>query len=187
MASSHENPPSKRRRIILVAVVCALVLLLVYAASPYVSFWRFTVALRSNDTTALSSRVDFPAVRESLKAQLIKWFSPAGIAETPIKNKRLARLARSITPEFINVMVDAYITPEGLRALITDPKAVKEIRSPQQLHMGQPVDWSKVRYAFFASPRVFVVNLEGVKLRFRFSGLRWRLDKVDLGLSKAKS
>jgi hypothetical protein len=169
-----------------VALIC-VVLLLLYGVSPYFSFWRFTVALRSGDTAAINARVDFPAVRESLKAQLIKWFSPAGIAETPIKNKRLARLARSITPEFINVMVDAYVTPEGLRALITDPKAVKEVRSPQQIRIGQPVDWSKIRYAFFTGPRVFVVNLEGVKLRFRLTGLRWRLDKVDLGLSKAKS
>ena len=169
-----------------VALIC-VVLLLLYGVSPYVSFWQFTVALRSNDTAALGAHVDFPAVRESLKAQLIKWFSPAGIAETPIKNKRLARLARSITPEFINVMVDAYVTPEGLRALITDPKTVKEVRSPQQVRIGQPVDWSKIRYAFFTSPRVFMVNLEGIKLRFRLTGLRWRLDKVDLGLSKAKS
>jgi hypothetical protein len=187
MAPFHENPSSKRRRISLVVFVCALVLLLVYGASPYVSFWRFTVALRSNDTAALSTRVDFPGVRESLKKQLIARFSRATIAETPIKNKRLARLARSITPEFIDVILDAYVTPEGLRALITDPKAVKEIHSPQQLHFRQPVDWSKVRYAFFTSPRVFVVNLEGVKLRFRLTGLRWRLDKVDLGLSQAKS
>jgi len=164
-----------------------VVLLLLYGVSPYFSFWRFTVALRSGDTVAINARVDFPAVRESLKAQLIKWFSPAGTAEMPIKNKRLARLARSITPEFINAIVDAYVTPEGLRALITDPSVVKEIRAPQQLRIGQPVDWSKIRYAFFTSPRVFVVNLEGVKLRFRFSGHRWRLDKVDLGLSKAKS
>ena len=166
----------------MVVLVCA-VLLLIYGASPYFSFWRFTVAVRSNDTAALSARVDFPAVRESLKAQLIRWFLH-GNNDMQIKNKRLARFARALTPEFINALVDVYITPDGLKALLADPKAVREIRSPQQLHIGQPVDWSKVRYAFFTSPRVFVVDREGIKLRFRFTRLRWRLNKVDLGLSK---
>ena len=104
-----------------------------------------------------------------------------------IKNKRLARLARSVTPEFINTLVDVYVTPDGLRALLSDPKAVREIRSPQQLHIDRPIDWSKIRYAFFTSLRVFVVDAEGVKLRFCFMGFRWRLKKIDLGLEKPKN
>jgi hypothetical protein len=128
----------KKRGITWTALVC-IVLLLVYAASPYFSFWRFTVALRSNDSAALDARVDFPAVRESLETQLIRWFSPAN-SEMRIKNKRLARLSRSVTPKFINALVDVYVTPDGFRALLSDPKAVREIRSPQQLHIGRPAD-----------------------------------------------
>lgn len=185
MVSPQENRPPKRRRVSLVVVVCVVVLL-IYGASPYYSFWRFGVAVRSNDSAALAGRVDFPAVRESFKAQLIKYFL-GGTGETQIKNKRLARFVRALTPEFINALVDAYVTPEGLQALLANPNAVREIRSPQQLRIGQPVDWSKVHYAFFTSPRVFVVDREGIKLRFRFTGLGWRLDKVDLGLSNPKS
>ena len=184
MVLPQENRPPKRRRVSLVVIVCVIVLL-IYGASPYYSFWRFSVAVRSNDAAALSARVDFPAVRESFKEQLIKYF--LGTRETQIENKRLARFARALTPEFINALVDAYVTPEGLQALLANPNAVREIRSPQQLQIGQPVDWSKVRYAFFTSPRVFVVDREGIKLRFRFTGLRWLLDKVDLGLSNPKS
>jgi hypothetical protein len=33
---------------------------------------------------------------------------------------------------------------------------------------------------------VFVVDREGIKLRFRFTGLGWRLNKLDLGLSAAR-
>jgi hypothetical protein len=32
-----------------------------------------------------------------------------------------------------------------------------------------------------------VVDREGIKLRFRFTGLRWRLNDLDLGLGKPKS
>jgi hypothetical protein len=57
---------------------------------------------------------------------------------------------------------------------------------PPQFHGVKGIDWSDVKYAFFTSPRVFVVDREGIKLRFRFTGLGWRLNKLDLRLSAAK-
>src|SRR5947207_2069527 len=57
-------------RLIRWIVLVCVVLLLIYGASPYFSFWRFTVALRSGNSAAIGSRVDFPAVRASLKKQL---------------------------------------------------------------------------------------------------------------------
>jgi len=59
-----------------IAVIC-VVLLLLYGVSPYFSFWRFTVALRAGDSAAVSARVDFPAIRASLKKQLVARFAPA--------------------------------------------------------------------------------------------------------------
>jgi hypothetical protein len=176
------------RRIRWLVIIC-IVLLLVYAASPYVAFWRFTVALRSGDAAALNAQVDFPAVRESLKAQLVAYFSPEKTGEKHIKNKRLAGLVKALRPTLIDALVDAYVTPDGLAALIADPNAVKGMHAPrvaQQSHAFKSIDWSKVRYAFFTSPRVFVVDREGIKLRFRFTGFGWRLNKLDLGLSEPK-
>jgi hypothetical protein len=176
------------RRIRWLVIIC-IVLLLVYAASPYVAFWRFTVALRSGDAAALNARVDFPAVRQSLKAQLVAYFSPDKTGERHIKNKRLASLVTALRPTLVDALVDAYVTPDGLAALIADPNAVKRMHAPQsaqQSHAFKSVDWSKVRYAFFTSPRVFVVDREGIKLRFRFTGFGWRLNKLDLGLSDLK-
>lgn len=177
----------RTRSAIVISVV--VFLLLVYGASPYFSFWRFTVALRSGDTAALNARVDFPAVRESLKTQLAAYFSPEKTGERRIKNKRLARLVTALRPTIIDTLVDAYVTPEGLAELITDPNVVKNMHSPQvppQIHGVKGIDWSDVKYAFFTSPRVFVVDREGIKLRFRFTGFGWRLNKLDLGLSAAQ-
>jgi len=184
--SPHDNPTSRRRRIGWAAFICAVALVLAYGAYPYVSFWRFTVALRSGDIAALNARVDFPAVRESLKTQLVAYFSP----ENRIKNKRLARLATALRPTLIDALVDAYVTPDGLAALIANPNVIKNMRAPQapqQLPAFKGIDWSNVRYAFFTSPRVFVVDREGIKLRFRFTGLGWRLNKLDLGLRAPKT
>src|SRR5215470_18541218 len=97
------------------AFLCFL-LLLIYAASPYFSFWRFTAALRSGDSAALSSRMDFPAIRASLKKQLVARFTQG----TPTH-----KWWNDLGPTLIDAIVDAYVTPEGIAALISNPAVLK--------------------------------------------------------------
>src|ERR1044071_1876900 len=159
-------------------LIC-IFLLLVYGASPYFSFWRFTAALRSGDSAALSSRMDFPAIRASLKKQLVARF-----AQRATTHKWWGTLG----PTLIDAIVDAYVTPEGIAALISNPEVLKNLRHPQQFRFptGNTEDWSKVKHAFFTSPRTFAVDREGIKLRFRFTGSGWKLYDLDLGLSGPK-
>jgi Protein of unknown function (DUF2939) len=153
-------------------------LLLIYAASPYFSFWRFTAALRSGDSAALSSRMDFPAIRASLKKQLVARFS---------QGTRANKWWSNLGPTLIDAIVDAYVTPEGIAALISNPDVLKNLRHPQEFRFpsGKSEDWSKIKHAFFTGPRTFVVDREGIKLRFRFKGFGWKLYEVDLGLDAA--
>jgi hypothetical protein len=159
-----------------VAFIC-VVLLLVYAVSPYFSFWRFTTALRSGDSAAVSSRIDFPAVRASLKKQLVARFARATTG-----HKRWSNLG----PTLIDTIVDTCATPEGIAALLSNPGVLKSLQTPRQfkLSTGKGEDWSKIKYAFFTGPRTFVVEREGIKLRFRFKGLSWQLNDLDLGLGE---
>jgi hypothetical protein len=154
-----------------------VVLLLVYAASPYFSFWRLTTALRSGDSAAVSSRIDFPAVRASLKKQLIARFARATTG-----HKRWGNLG----PTLIDTIVDTYATPEGIAALLSNPGALKNLQTPRQFKFStsKGEDWSKIKYAFFTGPRSFVVEREGIKIRFRFKDLSWQLNDLDLGLGE---
>ncbi len=167
----------KMRLIRWLALICDVVLI-AYGVSPYFSFWRFTAALRSGDTKALSSRVDFPAVRASLKKQLVARFASAATG-----HKRWNKLG----PTLIDAIVDAYATPDGLAALISNPSALKDLRPRRQAPIAKGVNWSQLRYALFTSPRTFVVDRKGIKLRFRLSGLSWRLYDLDLDLGGTKS
>ena len=45
-------------------------LLLLYAVSAYYSVWRFSETIRAHDLSGMSQRVDFDAVRGSLKKQI---------------------------------------------------------------------------------------------------------------------
>jgi hypothetical protein len=156
-----------------------VVLLLIYGASPYFSFWRFTAAVRSHDAVAISARVDFPAVRASLKQQLVARF-----ANQTSSHKRWSNLG----PTLIDAIIDAYVTPEGIAALLSNPEALKNLKAPREFHfeLGKNANWSKVKYALFTGPRSFVVDRDGIKLRFHFTGLRWQLNDLDLGLNGEK-
>ena len=165
-----------------------MVVLLLYAASPYYSLWRFREALRVHDLAAISTRVDFPAVRGSLKQQIRDHF--LGVLANNNHKRLLAELLTSAEPSPLDRLVDAYVTPEGLAALILDPSPIKSARSlpsiPTFDGSRRELDWSKVRQAFFTSPRDFALDNEGITLRFSFNGVGWKLHAIDLRLGETK-
>ena len=164
-------------RVIRWLIVICVVLLLIYGASPYVSFWRFRAAVQCRDAAAISSRVDFPAVRASLKRQLVARF-----ANRPKSHKRW----NNIGPTLVDAIIDAYVTPEGIAELLSNPEALKNLQTPREFHfdLRKNINLSKVKYAFFTGPRSFVVDHDGIRLTFHFTGLGWQLHDLDLGLTR---
>jgi hypothetical protein len=174
-------PARPRRRRWIVAIIAVLILL--YAASPYYSVWRFGEAVRAHDLDALAARVDFGAVRGSLKQQIRDHF----LGALPKKKKdRLAQFLTAASEDPLGRLIDAYVTPEGLAELIKNPASIKNATSistlPSLSDSPGPIDWSMPRRAYFTGPRDFAVEHEGIKLRFRFDGLGWKLHMLDLQL-----
>jgi hypothetical protein len=93
----------------------------------------------------------------------------------------------NLGPTLIDAIVDAYVTPEGIAALLSNPEALKTLQSPQQFRFSteKAEGSSKIKYAFFTGPRTFVVDREEMKLRFHFTGTGWKLIDLDLGLIRA--
>ena len=181
--TNPESNVSSRKKYV-IAVVAAVLLL--YLASPYYSIWRFGEALRAHDMNALSARVDFDAVRGSLKQQIRDHF--LGVLKKK-KKDRLAQFLAANAGDPLDQLIDAYVTPEGLAAIISDPAPIKNASSLSSLPGitgAQPreIDWSKFRHAYFTGPRDFAVDHEGIKLRFRFNGLSWKLHALDLQLDE---
>ena len=176
----ERKPRHSRRRIIVIGIV---ILLMVYAASPYYALWRFSEALRARDMDTLSARIDFPAVRGSLKQQIREKFLKMGATK---KHRGLAEFLMSAEPSLLDQVVDAYVTPQGLADLIEDPGSIKSatsLPSPQRpAYAHKPINWLQTRYAFFTGPRDFAVEHEGIILRFRLDGITWRLRAIDLQL-----
>ena len=178
-------------------------LLALYVVSPYYSFWRFTQALKSGDQQRFESMVDFRSVRESLKKQLrakLEEIRPKD-PNAPKTDRSLLALSDQFAPRLIDTLVDAYVTPAGLVALLadlknpnapnvtgnTDPNAAPAADATaltQSQAVRDKLGWSSVRYAFFTAPRDFLIDVDGTKLRFRFSKARWILKTVEPDLSE---
>jgi hypothetical protein len=182
--SGSSNRPRSGARLLIAG---AVVLLLLYAISPYYSVWRFGETLQAHDMNALAKRVDFPEVRGSLKKQIRDHFQGVLVKK---KADPIAQLLTASGPSVLDQLIDAYITPDGLATIISNPAPIRNANSLSSLSaLGgehKPIDWSKARRAFFTSPRDFAVDHEGIKLRFRFNGLGWKLREIDLELDAPK-
>ncbi len=174
-----------------------------YLVSPYYSFWRFTEALKAGDQQRFEKMVDFRSVRESLKKQLkvkLAEGKPKAAPKEPKGENALFALSEQFAPRLIDTLVDAYVTPAGLAALLADVKnadtpggASGDPNAPADPRQGSAIrdsaavreklGWNSVRYAFFTGPRDFLIDVDGTKLRFRFSKFRWTLKTVEPELS----
>ena len=144
--------------------------------------------------------VDFRSVRESLKKQL-----RAKLAESrgnePKREKNAFGLSDQFGPRLIDTLVDAYVTPAGLAALLADKQApgtgaaapageagaaVDPAAIAQSQEVREKLGWSGARYAFFTGTRDFMIDVDGTKLRFRFSKARWILKAVEPELGEIK-
>ncbi len=182
-------------------VIIALVAL--YVVSPYYSFWRFTQALKAGDQQRFESMVDFRSVRESLKKQLRAKLDEGKDPNAPKKEPSLLGLSDQFAPRLIDALVDTYVTPTGLAALLADMKNPNAPSVPgasdsnaepaapadatalaQSPEVRAKLGWSSVRYAFFTGARDFLIDVDGTKLRFRFSKARWILKTVEPDLSE---
>jgi hypothetical protein len=183
---SSSHPRRSRARLIVAAVI---VLLLAYAISPYYSVWRFGETIRANDLAALAERVDFPEVRTSLKKQIRDHF--VGVTQLKKSTDALTQILAASGPSLFDQIIDAYVTPDGLATIISNPAPIRNANSLSALSsfgvQRKEIDWSKARSAFFTSPRDFAVDHEGITLRFRFNGLGWKLRETDLNLDAPKS
>jgi hypothetical protein len=114
-------------RITLLYYTAALVVL-GYLAWPYTSIFQFYLALKSADRDAVESHVAWPAVKDSLRAELQ---ARARAAVTAAANRRLRpggaikslELSWKSSP-LIDRIVEVIATPEGLIALFKRPQSL---------------------------------------------------------------
>lgn len=164
------------------AVIALFVILFVgaYFGSPYYAAKRFRDAAMSADADRLDETVDFPAVRENLKSQLSAAMMRKLQNDTSMKNNPFAGLGMMMAPAIIDKAVDAYITPEGISALIKGKKPGE----PKSTEISRDI---KFTYEWVSLDRFRVrtenerTNEEGPAVLFERRGIfTWKLIRFAL-------
>lgn len=118
-----------------VGAVVAIVIALgtAYLGSPYWAVMRVRGAVAARDVDRLNDFIDYPAVRDSLKAQLVAKFQKE--SDNPdMRDNPFAGLGAVFAMGVVNNVVDALVTPDGMASLIAGADAKAALRN------GKPVD-----------------------------------------------
>lgn len=108
-------------------VAAALVLAAVYFASPILALKGLTDAAKAGNRDALAERVDFPAVRESLKIQLKAVMTRSFAQDPALRDNPFAALGQMLMVGVVDKAVDAYATPDAIAAMVANSRPPKEI------------------------------------------------------------
>jgi len=113
-----EHSPARRRiRFIMGGAVALAIILFVYF-SPHISFYQLKRAAEANDIDALRDRVDFPALRESLKEAAQDEIAKKQAAEAKADNNPLAAMRTLFAGGIANSLIDTMMTPANFARLI---------------------------------------------------------------------
>lgn len=160
-------------------------------ATPYISLNQLREAVEAKDLPGIERHVDFPSVRASLKEQLKAKMTEEisrNSDDDPWMNLGMGALGYAIAEPMINMAVDAYISPAGLKTLLAGSQPQQGAGSGDQ-ESGLPSvgpDNAKVN-AGYKTANLFVVSASdsgsGQVVRFNFERselVNWKLKSLSL-------
>jgi hypothetical protein len=185
--SEHPQARPRRTRFIIGGVVALVFIALVYF-SPHISVYQVKRAAEANDIDSLKDRVDFPALRESLKEAAQDDIAKKRAAEPKTDNSPFADMGTLFAGGIANSLIDTMMTPKNFARLIrgetfdtsaldgafgsAEANVTTPSRGPRHPHMSMGYE-SLNR---FAARLTNLAEMDGsVVLVFTRSGLGWKL------------
>lgn len=170
-----------------IAIMIALVG--AYLGSPYLAVRSFKDAAQSANVDQLDATVDFPAVRESLKSQMSAALMHEMSNDPDLKGNPFAGLGALMMPAIVDKMVDTFVTPDGIAALIKGGRPASSGAEPQGTNPAVDYDYDYVSLDRF---RVKIVNSksgeDGPSLVFERRGIMsWKLIRIELPANLLKN
>lgn len=153
-----------------------------YLGSPYLAARNLKATAISGDPDNLDGEVDFPAVRESLKSQISSAMTKKMASDPAMKDNPFAGLGMLMLPAIIDKAVDAYVTPDGIAAMVrgSKPNDSKSTDRAENPDIQYSYDWVNMdRF------RVKIANTktheDGPAMVFERRGvMTWKLVKIDI-------
>jgi hypothetical protein len=116
----HPAHPGKGSIVKKLIIVGVALLAAWFFATPYLTFYAIKSAAEDKDVRALSQYIDFPALKESLKANLRRKITKT-LAKTHDDNpygNLLGAAGSQLAVQMIDPLLDAAITPEAVAELL---------------------------------------------------------------------
>jgi Protein of unknown function (DUF2939) len=167
-------------------VVATCLAVLAWLAWPYYSLLELYEAVRDGDRIELDQRVDCPSVRAGFRDDLNAFVLTKTTAASGQDNIG-AGIAALFGPTLVYRIVDSYVTPSGLAAILSrrsdpaTPVAPSAGQTPASSHLGL----RGVSYAFFSGPTTFRADIDSgpgvgvTTMIFRWNG-GWQLARIYL-------
>lgn len=158
-------------------------------ASPYIAAYNMEKAAEANDGKKLSTYIDFPALKESLKSNL-----NAAIVSQAADNHKdnpMGALGAVFASALINPMVDALVTPENLVTMMKGEKPDLQSSSKEKPNPTEstPDADMEMKYESFDEFSIAVKSKKGdddpvVFILSRNNLFFWKLSGLRLSLPK---
>ena len=153
-----------------------------YFISPAMALSGLKEAALAGDKAELEERVDFPAVRDSLKSQF-KAHMLKEVAKSGEENG-FAAFGAMLAMSLADSLVDAAVTPDGIKTMVENGKLANPQTSaaPATVATAKPVDWQIERQGFdrFRAVPKSEDSKGEAALVFKRDGLGWRLIDIDM-------
>ena len=171
--STEAKKPLRIFPILITAAAALAALMLYYVWSPYHAAAGLRAAFNNGDAAELDARVDFPAVRDSLKAQIHAQLGRSGFQDAD-------------TVAMIDRSIDLYVTPDGISALVKTPDSI--VKSDQGAVVSSSVasnllvtlNTEPVNSQGLSSLTDFVLDRSVAFFHLQFQGLGWKLTNIDI-------
>lgn len=157
-----------------------------YFVSPYFALHQMKSAAESGDAAAISEHIDYPALRENLKASLsAKMMSEASKASTdePLSTAVAMAMIGPMIDALVGPIIDAMITPEAVAMMIEGKRPLLAGDSNQTFstqsnsHVSSSYDGLNT---FSVTVTEHQEQISSFKLIFKRHGLfTWKLTSIE--------
>lgn len=166
----------------LAAAIVAVLLAIVTYASPHWQLYRMRAAVQARDTQKLAGFVDFPALRESVKLQVMQRLG-ADSALSGSSSNPFAAFGKAMALAVIDPVVEAAVSPAGVAAMLE--RGDMQLKTGRDQAAAGEARREKVNYDLHYQGwnRVGVARADGSGASFilRRDGLwGWKLSGIEL-------
>jgi hypothetical protein len=178
----------KKKSVTIIAGIAIAALAVSTYASPHWQLYRMRAAVEARDAQALARYVDFPALRGSLKQQVLHRLG-AGNAQGESGSNPFAAFGKAMASAVIEPVVDAAVSPEGVRAMLAagdirlKPKHDQDQQPPGLPHDERPREKPNYDLSYRSWGQVVIQKAQGGGVTFILNrdGLwSWKLAAIEL-------